>query len=80
VAIGGNTHTAVARFLGRTPARLVALQIEDVLEIEDQPNLPGTTREYPNWRRRLPLPPEALGDALARSGVPEIMHQTGRKD
>jgi 4-alpha-glucanotransferase len=79
-AIGGNTHTAVARFLGRTPARLVALQIEDVLEIEDQPNLPGTTREYPNWRRRLPLPPEALGDALARSGVPEIMHQTGRKD
>jgi 4-alpha-glucanotransferase len=31
------------------------VQIEDVLGVRDQPNLPGTVEEQPNWRRRLPL-------------------------
>ena len=78
--IGGTGHTALARFLARTPARLVALQMEDVLGLQEQPNLPGTTAEHPNWRRRLPRPPESLGDALAEAGVPAIMSETGRKD
>jgi 4-alpha-glucanotransferase len=30
--------------------------------LEDQPNLPGTLDEHPNWRRRLPLAVEALPD------------------
>ena len=28
--------------------------IEDVLALDEQPNLPGTINEHPNWRRRLP--------------------------
>ena len=32
----------VARFLALTPSRLVVLAMEDVLELIDQPNLPGT--------------------------------------
>ena len=48
------------RFLARTPSRLLLLQIEDVLGIEDQANLPGTTTEHPNWRRKLPLDLDAL--------------------
>ena len=78
--IGGPTHEHVARFLGRTPARLVALQIEDVLGVADQPNLPGTTGEYPNWRRRLPLAP---GDAARSPGLRRaaaLMAETGRKE
>ncbi len=78
--IGGNTHEALARFLGRTPARLVALQIEDILGLEDQPNLPGTTDEYPNWRRRLPAAPEALGNTTALRRAAAIMAETGRKE
>ena len=27
---------------------------EDALGLRDQPNRPGTTTEYPNWRRRYP--------------------------
>jgi 4-alpha-glucanotransferase len=68
---GGAEVAAVERFLARVHSRLVALQIEDILDIADQPNLPGTVREYPNWRRRLPLSPEDWGDdpRLARAAA-----------
>jgi phosphoglucomutase len=78
--VGGTTHDDVAGFLARTPARLVALQIEDVLGLADQPNLPGTTDEYPNWRRRLPVAPvdAARSPALRRAAA--LMAETGRKE
>lgn len=41
--------------LAAAGSRLVAVQIENVLEMIDQPNLPGTTTQYPNWQQRLPL-------------------------
>jgi 4-alpha-glucanotransferase len=31
---------------------LFAVQVEDMILSERQPNLPGTTDEYPNWRIR----------------------------
>jgi 4-alpha-glucanotransferase len=43
----------IAHFLARTPSRILAIGIEDILGIIEQPNVPGTTREHPNWRRRL---------------------------
>jgi 4-alpha-glucanotransferase len=51
---------AVARFLGATPSPLVILPLEDATMARDQPNLPGTVAEHPNWRRRLPRPAEAM--------------------
>ncbi len=44
---------ALHRLLARSPAKLMALQIEDVLGAIEQANLPGTMSEHPNWRRRL---------------------------
>ena len=35
-----------------TPSHLALLPLEDALALEDQPNLPGTIEEQPNWRRR----------------------------
>jgi 4-alpha-glucanotransferase len=75
---GDGSHGALARFLARTPARLVALQAEDLLGLPDQPNLPGTVDTYPNWRQRLPLGPEALGTCPAVQEAGAIMHQSGR--
>ena len=43
---------AAIKFVGRTPSRLMLLPLEDALALEDQPNLPGTINEHPNWRRR----------------------------
>jgi len=56
---------AAYRFLARTPARLVVLQAEDMLDLRDQVNVPGTTVEHPNWHRRLPVPVESMFDGPA---------------
>jgi 4-alpha-glucanotransferase len=39
--------------IGRSACELVMLPLEDALALVEQPNLPGTTDEHPNWRRRL---------------------------
>ena len=44
---------AMHEFLARTPCRLVTASLYDVLGELNQPNLPGTTDEYPNWRMPL---------------------------
>jgi len=44
---------AMHEFLARTPSRFVTASLYDVLGETDQPNLPGTTDEYPNWRMPL---------------------------
>ncbi|GID95876.1 4-alpha-glucanotransferase [Amorphoplanes digitatis] len=41
---------AMHRFLARTPCRFVTASLYDVLGELRQPNLPGTSDEYPNWR------------------------------
>lgn len=42
------------RFVGATSSCLAIVPVEDVLALDEQPNLPGTINEHPNWRRRLP--------------------------
>lgn len=68
---------AIHRYLASTPARLLTVQLEDILGCQDQVNLPGTVQEYANWRRRLPITLERwaedgrfqkLGQALAQHG------------
>ena len=44
---------AILAYLGRSCARLMLVQLEDVLSEVEQANLPGTTEAHPNWRRRL---------------------------
>lgn len=57
---GAAVAEAAAAFIGATPAALAFLPLEDALALEEQPNLPGTTDQHPNWRRRLPLPVDRL--------------------
>ena len=51
--------------VGKTPSRLAIVPLEDLLGEREQPNLPGTTDEHPNWRRRLDAPLGALLDEPA---------------
>jgi (1->4)-alpha-D-glucan 1-alpha-D-glucosylmutase len=53
---------AIYAFLARSQARVMVAQLEDVLGVIEQMNLPGTTVEYANWRRRLPLELERFPD------------------
>jgi len=77
-ATGGPTRAAMEDWLARSPARLVALQIEDLLDLPEQANLPGTTTGHPNWRRRLPLDPEAAMAHPALAQAARIMAAHGR--
>jgi (1->4)-alpha-D-glucan 1-alpha-D-glucosylmutase len=53
---GFDTTAAGAHaFLARTPSKLLMVQPEDVFELIEQANLPGTVDEHPNWRRKLPV-------------------------
>lgn len=54
-AISSDGLYAVAQFLARTQTRLLAIALEDLLGVIDQPNIPGTIDEHPNWRQRLPV-------------------------
>ncbi|WP_116138899.1 4-alpha-glucanotransferase [Trinickia diaoshuihuensis] len=53
-------------FVASTPAPLALYPLEDLLGLAEQPNLPGSVDEHPNWRRRLAAPIDALfgGGAL----------------
>jgi len=53
--ITANDLYSVLGFLSRTPSRLLAVSMEDLLGVIDQPNIPGTIDEHPNWRQRLPV-------------------------
>ncbi|WP_417719137.1 4-alpha-glucanotransferase [Salipiger sp.] len=71
---------AMVSLLAATRSRLVALQVEDVLGLSDQPNLPGTVSEYPNWRQRLPEGPGAIADAPVLANAAAIMKRAGRQE
>ncbi|NVN87595.1 MAG: 4-alpha-glucanotransferase [Rhodopseudomonas sp.] len=59
----------VVTFLARTRSRLLAVALEDLLGLTDQPNIPGTVNEHPNWRRRLPLAIDEIAAAIDRPAL-----------
>jgi 4-alpha-glucanotransferase len=59
---GDDTAVVIAanRYLAATPCAIVMAQLDDVLGERDPVNVPGTSTQYPNWRRKLSIPVEAL--------------------
>lgn len=71
-------------YLARTPSKILVIQLEDVLCAREQVNLPATTDEHPNWRRKLELDLERLGNderfvMLARALTEERCGQPPRR-
>jgi 4-alpha-glucanotransferase len=67
---------AVIQFLARTKSRLLAVSLEDLLGVIDQPNIPGTVNEHPNWRQRLPLAIDEIASAI---NVAELKEATAAR-
>jgi 4-alpha-glucanotransferase len=68
----------IANFLGQTPSRLVAMALDDILGDREQLNIPGTTTEHPNWRRKATVPIEELSGHAQLTRVAEAFARTGR--
>jgi 4-alpha-glucanotransferase len=63
-AIDRHDLYAVVGFLAKTKSRLLAISLEDLLGVIDQPNIPGTVNEHPNWRQRLPIAIDGIGAVI----------------
>jgi 4-alpha-glucanotransferase len=68
---GAAAVDAAVKFIAATPSRLALLPLEDALASTEQPNLPGTIDEHPNWRRRYP------GDAATLLDDPAVRQRVG---
>jgi len=56
----GELHNAVIGYLASTPSMLLLLNQEDLTKETEQQNLPGTTWQYPNWKRKMRFSIEEL--------------------
>ncbi len=64
---------AVHAYVAGAPSALLLVQAEDLAGARRAVNLPGTDRERPNWRLRLPETVEAIfGTALARAIIAAV--------
>jgi 4-alpha-glucanotransferase len=57
---------AVHLYLAKSRAALVTVQLEDMIGMLEPVNVPGTSREYSNWTRRMT---ESTREIVARPEV-----------
>jgi glycogen operon protein len=67
-----NFADAAHRFLAATNSGLVIVQIEDVVGMRRQANLPGTDDRAPNWRQRLAVALEDLATDSRMRNIAQI--------
>jgi 4-alpha-glucanotransferase len=48
--------------LARAPSRILTATLDDAMAVDERPNMPATSDEWPNWRIALPEPIETLAD------------------
>ena len=77
--LDGLLHNAIIGFLAQTPSALLLLNQEDLTKETEQQNLPGSTAEYPNWRRKMKWTVEELRELKeARDFGQMFRHQLER--
>ena len=64
-------------FLLSTPCSLAVVNQEDLTGETEQQNLPGSTWQYPNWRRKMKIPVEDFG--VIESHLAETIARNHRK-
>ncbi len=68
----------ILKFLSGSPSRYLLLYLEDVLLLEEQINLPGTTVEHPNWQKKLPLTVNEIINLPRFRKIENILKESGR--
>jgi (1->4)-alpha-D-glucan 1-alpha-D-glucosylmutase len=46
---------SIQKYMARSQSLLMTVQLEDILSQENQINIPGTVKEYPNWRHKITI-------------------------
>lgn len=66
---------AVYADLAEAPCYLLTATLDDVLAVEERPNMPGTTDAWPNWCIALPTPLEELEKAPQASTLAHTLRR-----
>lgn len=67
--------SAIHAYVAQTPAKVMLVQPEDLLGRPEQANLPGTTEEHPNWRRKLPADLESWSGDSRVTGTTDAIRR-----
>ena len=67
-------HAAV----GATHAMIALVQLDDITGEREPVNVPGTYKEYPNWRRKLSMDIEDLPNDVRWKALEVGMRAAGR--
>ncbi|MBR0657859.1 glycogen debranching protein GlgX [Neoroseomonas oryzicola] len=77
---GPQAAAAVHGFVAAAPSALMLVQAEDLAGERIGVNLPGTDRERPNWRRRLPVAADALFEGDLPRAILGALRERGADD
>jgi 4-alpha-glucanotransferase len=67
---------AILRACGRTASKMLSVQLDDLAGADTPVNIPGTSVEYPNWRRKLPV---TLTDLFADATALRLLRTLGEE-
>ena len=54
-SLSSEVVSAIHAYVASTSSQVMMVQLEDVIGMAEQANMPGTTSEHPNWQRKLSL-------------------------
>jgi len=63
--------------LGAGPCDVVTATLDDALAVEERPNMPGTTDQWPNWSIALPQPLEEIETAELAQAIAAGLSREG---
>jgi 4-alpha-glucanotransferase len=72
----GDLCAAILSACARSQSRIMLFQLDDLQLLEAPVNIPGTDREYPNWRRKQKLDTSLL---FADSNIQALMASISRE-
>ena len=77
-----NTELSVAvqKYLAQAPSHIQLIPLEDVLEVVEQVNIPGTIDQHPNWRQKLPVTLEEFFQQDSVNAITSAMQQARPKN
>lgn len=71
--------TRVHEALARAPSRILTATLDDAMAVEERPNMPATSDEWPNWRLSLPEPIESLKTSRLAKRIAKALSRVGRR-
>ena len=74
--------TVIARLhaaLATAPSRLLTATLDDAMAVEERPNMPATTHQWPNWSIALPTPIEKLKDSPLAHAIARALNRRTKR-